>query len=151
MLMGNGSRQSVIIRMKQEKFTLGSDIKGIPHFFCFFYHFLQNISGISFKRCSVRFIHITNQSCNFSLLWSPRKYLQGVKIRLKIQIRFFQFYKSVNRCPIKHTAMVNHRFQLASGNCHIFHRSKYIRKLQTDKFHIFFFHKIQYIIFCIHL
>ena len=140
LLMSDGRWLTIIIQMIQEKFTFRSYIKLISHICCFFDHFLQHIARISLKWHTIRSINITGQSGHLSLLWSPWKNGERIQIRMQIHIRFFDPYKSFNRRSIKHALIIQCFLQLTCRNGNIFQGSENIRKLQSDKFHVFFFY-----------
>ena len=104
---------------------------------------------IILKRGSVLTIHITNESRNLSLLWSPRKNLKCIQIRIQIHIRVLILCKSLDGRTVKHTSVIQRFFQLVCRDCYIFHHSIYICKLKPDKAHILFFYKSVYVSFCI--
>ena len=100
----------------------------------------QHLSRISLKRCSIAPVYITDQSCNGSRLRSPGQNRKGVKIRIKIHIRFLDSCKPFNGGAVKHALVVQCLLQLAYGNRHVLQASEHIGKLQTDKLHILFFY-----------
>ena len=140
LLMSDGRWLTIVIQMIQEKFTFRSHIKLISHICSFFDHFLQHKSRISLKWHTIRSINITDQSGHLSLLWSPWENGKRIQIRMQIHIRFFDPYKPFNRRSIKHTLIIQCFLQLTCRNGNIFQSSENIRKLQSDKFHVFFFY-----------
>ena len=67
----NRCRHSVVINMKQEKLAFRVNIAGVSCLFCCLRCFFQNVSGAHLMLRSVCTAHITDQSCNLSLLRTP--------------------------------------------------------------------------------
>ena len=72
------------------------------------------------------------------MLRSPRQNYKGIQIGIQILIRLVNTGEALNGRTIDHNLIVQGFFDLITGNSHIFHRSEDIRKLHTDKLHIFF-------------
>ena len=80
---------SIIFCMKQEKFTFRINVAGITLSLRFSGNIFQNISWTVFIWRSIRKIQITDHSCHFSLLWTPRQDCKCIKYRSEIQICIF--------------------------------------------------------------
>ena len=85
-LMRKSRRETVLVRMEQEKFALRSGIESVSQFSGMCDCFFQYISRIHFVRGSVRAVHITDQTRHFSLLWTPGENFKRTQIRIKIHI-----------------------------------------------------------------
>ena len=142
-LVGNGGGDAVIIRVKQEKFTLRIYFQCITQAFCFFQNFFQKISGASLIGSSICTDQITDQPCNLSLLRSPGQNTECGQIRAKIHFCFFRTDKAFNRRSINDTPVIHGFRKLSRRNGDILHRTEHIGKLKADKFHILFLHNIQ--------
>ena len=129
LLMGDGSRHSIIIYMVQEELALWSHIKGIAKGGCFADHFFQDIPGISLIAGAVRTIHITDQAGYFPLLGSPWKCRKCTVIRIQIHITLFHANKSFCGRTIKHHFIIQCFFQMTGCDCHIFHIAEQICEL----------------------
>ena len=143
LLMGNGGGQSVIIHMVQEELALRSYIEGVSKRRCFTDYLFQNIPGIPLIAGAVRAVNVADQAGYFSLLGSPWEHGKGAVIRIEIHIALLHPHKTLCGRTVKHEFVVQRLFQMAGSDCHIFHISKKIRKLQTDKFHVFFLYHLQ--------
>ena len=143
-----GGRRTILVHIEQEKLALRTHIKAVAHIRRFLNRPFQNIPRISLKRRSVRSVNITDQPRHPALLGTPRKDRHGIQIRIQIHIRLHPAGKSLNGRTVKHTLVIQCPFKLARRHRHIFQIAEYIRKLQPDKFHILFCHKIHDILFC---
>ena len=94
-------------------------------------------------------MHVADQPRHFSLLGTPWKNSHGGKIRIQKHIRFLNSHESFNRRTVKHAFIIQRFFKLAGCHGNIFHISEKIRKLKTDKFHIFLFCQPQNIFLCV--
>ena len=143
LLMADRRRLRVVVQMEEEKFALRPHLKGIPHFRRFLQRPLQDISGISLKRTPVRADDVADQTRHLSLLRSPRKDLQRIRIRFQVQIRIFDPRISSDRRTVEHEPSVQRLLQLAHRHRHIFQASEQIRELQPDELHILFLSQLQ--------
>ena len=63
------------------------------------------------------------------------------EIRIQIHIGFLDPGEAVDGGTVEHAFIVQYTIQLTGCHCNIFQIAKQIRELQTDEFHILFFHK----------
>ena len=94
--MGGCGGLSAVIRVKQEEFTLRTDLESISHILRFPDHFLEDISGISLESLTICAVYVTDQSGNLSLLGTPGKNLKRIIIRIQIQVGFLDSYKTID-------------------------------------------------------
>ena len=145
----NSRRNSIVICMEQEKFTLRIHFQCIALFLCFFQRPFQDQTRAQFIFSAILCTYITQKTGNFSILRTPWQYGKRRKIRLEIQLCLLFFCKSVQRSQVDRAAGIHCFFQAADRNCDIFQGSEHICKLQTDKLNAFFLHNLQNFCFSI--
>ena len=141
LFVGVGRRHGIFIGIEQEKFTFGTYLERISHILSLLHRTLQHIAGIAFKRLGVGAIDITDHTRHLALLGSPGEDLQRRQIRIQIHIGFLDPGEAVDGGAVEHAFIVQYTIQLTGCHCNIFQIAKQIRELQTDEFHILFFHK----------
>ncbi|MNC19193.1 hypothetical protein D3C75_671200 [compost metagenome] len=140
-------RVTLLVGSEQEEFRLRSNVhRCIAHFFGFLETTLQNTARIAGKRCSVRHVHITNQTCNPAVC-HPRENNPSAKIRIQVHIGFFNTYITFDGRSVEHHFIVECFFKLAHGNFDVFDRSQQVSELQTNKTDVFFFGNADNILF----
>ena len=77
---GARRRQPLLIRFKQEKLHLGTDIERIPHRFRTSKRFFEYISRVADKRRSIRIINVADQASGFACGRLPRQNCECVEI-----------------------------------------------------------------------
>ena len=122
--------------MKKEKLTLRLYLHHISYICRPLNGLFKHKARISLERRSVGMAHITDQPCCPPLSRTPGKYLKGIRVRIKIHIRFLKPHIALSSRTVKHTSVVQGIFHLSGCNGHRLHYSKQIRKLQADKLHI---------------
>ena len=88
-------------------------------------------------------VDIADEAGHFSLLGTPRQDSKCGKIRIEIILIFLGISQPVNVISIDDTLIIQRFHQTADRNGYIFQNAKHIRKLQPDKFYVFFFNHMK--------
>ena len=95
---------SIFIELKEEELWFWSKVEGFEaNFFHVTKGTFEVTTWVSCKRFPFCCIDITNQSCNTTVLISPRENRPRVQVRIEIHIRFINPNKPFNRRSIKHS------------------------------------------------
>ena len=146
-LMGKGRGISLIIRVEQEKLTLRPHVELVSQSFRVLHCPLQDPAGIAAVDRSVRSVNIADQPGHLPLLGPPREHSQGIQIRAQEHIHVVVMQEALHAGAVEYIALIQHPLQLPRGHRRVFQVPEQIHELQTDEFHILFFHHSQNIAF----
>ena len=142
-------RTAVLREIEQEKLALRSRLYAVSKLPRLLQNLPQYMARIPPKRRAVRPVQIADKTRHLSLLRPPRENLEGVKIRIKIDIRLLHRHKTLNCRTVKHALVPKHLLELACRNRHVFKIAEHIGELEPDKLHILLLHKMDNILLCV--
>ena len=145
-IVGIQSRVAIRIILQKIEFTFRTDIEFVSKICRVVKCFMQHVTRIPLERFSVDPIDITNEAGNFSAFLPPWMNDERIQIRVECHVGFFDPDESVDRGAVETNLVIQRFFQLARRDGNVFHSTKNIRKLQTDKFDVFVINYFTYLI-----
>ena len=148
LVVGLGGGLALPIGLKQEKFRLGSHVKGVvPHGLGPLQNPLQHAPRVTYKGGTVRVVHIADQPGHLGLLRLPGENDEAVQVGIQVLVGLVDADKALDGRAVQHDLVVHRLLNLGGGDGYVFQLAENVGELHPDELHVFFPHRADDILF----
>ena len=136
-----GGGAPLLVGLKEEKFQLRPDIKGIKaHVPGPLDHPAQHAPGVAHKGGPVGVVHIADKPGHLALGGAPGEDGEAVEVGVQVLVRLIHPGKALDGGAVEHDLVIDRLFDLVGRDGHVFQLAENIHKLHADKFDLFLLH-----------